>query len=29
LVERGPSEEEFDDFIAGYTQLAQQPVVLH
>ncbi len=29
LVERGPSEEEVDDFIAGYTQLAQQPVVLH
>lgn len=29
LVERGPSEEEFDDFIAGYTLLAQQPVVLH
>jgi Protein of unknown function (DUF3567) len=29
LAERGPSEEEFDDFIAGYTQLAQQPVVLH
>lgn len=29
LAERRPSEEEFDDFIAGYTQLAQQPVVLH
>lgn len=29
LAERGPSEEEFDEFIAGYTQLAQQPVVLH
>ncbi len=29
LVERGPTEEELDDFIAGYTQLAQQPVVLH
>jgi len=29
LAERAPSEEEFDDFIAGYTQLAQQPVVLH
>lgn len=29
LAERSPSEEEFDDFIAGYTQLAQQPVVLH
>ena len=29
LVERGPTEEEMDDFIAGYTQLAQQPVVVH
>jgi len=29
LVERGPSEEELDDFIAGYTQLAQQPIVMH
>ena len=29
LVERGPTEEEVDDFIEGYTQLAQQPVVLH
>lgn len=29
LVERGPSEEEVDDFISGYTLLAQQPVVLH
>jgi hypothetical protein len=29
LVERGPTEEEVDDFIAGYTLLAQQPVVLH
>ncbi|HEX6019300.1 MAG TPA: DUF3567 domain-containing protein [Burkholderiaceae bacterium] len=29
LVERGPTEEEVDDFIAGYTQLAQQPVVVH
>jgi Protein of unknown function (DUF3567) len=29
LVERGPSEEELDDFIAGYTLLAQQPVVVH
>jgi Protein of unknown function (DUF3567) len=29
LVERGPSEEEFDDFISGYTALAQQPVVMH
>ena len=29
LAETGPSEEEFDSFIAGYTQLAQQPVLLH
>lgn len=29
LVERGPTEEQIDDFIAGYTLLAQQPVVLH
>ena len=29
LVERGPTEEEVDEFIAGYTQLAQQPVVMH
>ena len=29
LVERGPTEEEVDDFIAGYTLLAQQPVVVH
>jgi hypothetical protein len=29
LVERGPTEEEFDEFIAGYTALAQQPVVVH
>lgn len=29
LVERGPTQEEIDDFISGYTQLAQQPVILH
>jgi len=29
LVERGPSQEEVDDFIAGYTLLAQQPVLMH
>ncbi len=29
LVESGPSEEQLDDFIAGFTALAQQPVVLH
>lgn len=29
LIETGPSEEELDDFIARYTSLAQQPVVLH
>lgn len=29
LVETEPTEEALDDFIAGYTQLAQQPVSLH
>ncbi|MBN8511388.1 MAG: DUF3567 domain-containing protein [Burkholderiales bacterium] len=29
LMESGPSEEALDDYIAGYTQLAQQPLVLH
>lgn len=29
LVESGPTEEEVDDFIANYTLLAQQPVILH
>jgi len=29
LIETGPSEEALDDYIAGYTALAQQPVVLH
>jgi hypothetical protein len=29
LVERGPTEEEVDEFIAGYTLLAQQPLVVH
>ena len=29
LVERGPTEEEVDEFIAGYTLLAQQPVLVH
>lgn len=29
LIEAGPSEEALDDYIAGYTQLAQQPLVLH
>lgn len=27
--EHEPSTEEIDDFIAGYTQLAQQPLILH
>lgn len=27
--EHEPSTEEIDDFIAGYTQLAQQPLTLH
>jgi Protein of unknown function (DUF3567) len=29
LVEQGPDQEVFDDFIAQFTVLAQQPVVLH
>ena len=29
LVEGGPSEEKLDDFISGFTALAQQPVALH
>ncbi len=29
LVQQGPNEEAIDDFIAGFTALAQQPVVLH
>jgi len=29
LIETEPSEEEMDDFIARFTSLAQQPVVLH
>lgn len=29
LIESGPSEEALDDYIAGYTTLAQQPMHLH
>ena len=29
LVAQGPDEEALDDFIAGFAQLAQQPVLLH
>jgi Protein of unknown function (DUF3567) len=29
LVERGPSEEELDEYIGRYGAMAQQPVVLH
>jgi hypothetical protein len=29
LVQQGPDPEALDDFIAGYTVLAQQPVVVH
>ncbi len=29
LAESGPSEDQFDDFIAGFTESAVQPVVLH
>lgn len=29
LVEQGPTQEALDDFISGYTQLAQQPLRMH
>lgn len=29
LMERQPSEDDFDEYIAGYTTLAQQPLMLH
>lgn len=29
LAEQEPSTEDIDDYIAGYTQLAQQPLTLH
>ena len=29
LVEQGPTEESLDDFIAGFTTWAVQPVILH
>ena len=29
LIERGPNEEDFDAFIGRYTELAQQPLVMH
>lgn len=29
LAQQGPNEEAIDDYIAGFTALAQQPVVLH
>lgn len=29
LVRRSPSAEEIDEYLAGYTGLAQNPVVLH
>jgi hypothetical protein len=29
LVDQGPDPQALDDFIAGYTAMAQQPVVLH
>ena len=29
LVAQGPDEAALDDFIAGFAQLAQQPVLLH
>lgn len=29
LVQQGPDPEALDEYIAGYTALAQQPVVMH
>lgn len=29
LIERSPDTEEIDDFLAHYSSLAQQPVVVH
>jgi hypothetical protein len=29
LVEAGPTEDQLDEFIATFTEAAQQPVVLH
>ena len=29
LIDAGPSEEALDDYIAGYTALAQQPMHMH
>lgn len=29
IVARGPDVQELDDFISGYSVLAQQPLVLH
>ena len=29
LIDAGPSEEALDDYIAGYTLLARQPMCLH
>jgi hypothetical protein len=29
LVEQGPDPEALDNYLAGYTALAQQPLVLH
>ena len=29
IVAQGPSEAALDDYIAGFAQLAQQPVLLH
>ena len=29
LIETGPSEDDMDDYIARYTSLMQQPVILH
>ena len=29
LMQTGPAEDALDDYIAGYTLLAQQPLIMH
>jgi Protein of unknown function (DUF3567) len=29
LIQKGPSQDEIDEYIGRYTELAQHPVVLH
>jgi len=29
LIEKGPSSEDMDDYIGGFTAMAQQPLIVH